>query len=132
MSLPSIPNITPKITIDREDAINLLLASVAMEEIGLSHILNAEGEKLQYFLKSKPKNLCDYLTINDSINQTLRTIVKSQIMLQLKVEDIMLLDKNNNEDCSNPCCCAESSSCCRCCSESSSESESKGESSDDC
>lgn len=49
MSLPNIPNITPKISLERCDTINLLLSSIALEEIGLSHILNAEGEKLQYF-----------------------------------------------------------------------------------
>ena len=93
MSLPNIPNITPSITIDREDAINMLLSSIAMEEMGLSHILNAEGEKLQLFLKNCPKHLEEFILMNDSVNQTLRTIVKSQIMLQLKLEDIILLDK---------------------------------------
>ncbi|UTW69086.1 hypothetical protein KHA80_18360 [Anaerobacillus sp. HL2] len=47
MSLPNIPNIKPDIDLDRDDVINLLIASIALEEIGLSHILNAEGEKLQ-------------------------------------------------------------------------------------
>ena len=45
MSLPSFPNIDPPI--QREDAVNQILSSIAMEELGLSHILNAEGEKLQ-------------------------------------------------------------------------------------
>ena len=35
MSLPNIPNITPSITIDREDAINMLLSSSEMEEMGV-------------------------------------------------------------------------------------------------
>ncbi|SFX00503.1 hypothetical protein SAMN04487866_101158 [Thermoactinomyces sp. DSM 45891] len=50
MSQASIPSITPNIAITREDSINLLLISIALEEIGLSNILNAEGEKLQYVL----------------------------------------------------------------------------------
>lgn len=93
MSLPTIPDISPNISLDRCDAINLLLSSIAMEEIGLSHILNAEGEKLQSFLKTCPDELHDYLKINDSINKTLRTVVKSQILLQFKLEDVISIDE---------------------------------------
>ncbi|MEM5611349.1 hypothetical protein AAHB63_16715 [Bacillus thuringiensis] len=53
MSLPNLPDITPDISLTRQEVINLLLSSIAMEEIGLSHILNAEGEKLQHFMKQK-------------------------------------------------------------------------------
>lgn len=45
MSQPNLPNITPNITLSRSSVINLLLASIAMEELGLAHIINAEGEK---------------------------------------------------------------------------------------
>lgn len=75
MSLPTIPNITPIINLDRCDTINLLLSSIAMEEIGLSNILNAEGEKLQSFLNTQPNTLNEYLEVNDSIIKMLRTVV---------------------------------------------------------
>ena len=52
MSLPSFPSISPPFT--REDVVNQILASIAMEELGLSHIINAEGEKLQYILGTLP------------------------------------------------------------------------------
>ena len=45
MSMPVLPTIE---NVGREDAINLILASIAEEELGLSHILNAEGEKIQF------------------------------------------------------------------------------------
>ena len=96
LSLPNIPNITPKISLNRCDTINLLLSSIALEEISLSHILNAEGEKLQLFLKTCPKRLNDFLDINDSVNKTLRTVVKSQILLELKLEDVVELDRKSN------------------------------------
>ncbi|MGR6008320.1 hypothetical protein ACT7CZ_05390 [Bacillus cereus] len=47
MSLPNIPDIEPHITLTREEVINLLLSSIAMEEIGLSHLINAEAEKIK-------------------------------------------------------------------------------------
>ena len=34
----------------REESINQIIATIALEEISLSHILNAEGEKIQYVL----------------------------------------------------------------------------------
>lgn len=93
MSMPNIPDINPKITLDRCKTIELLLSSIALEEIGLSHILNAEGEKLQLFLKAKPKCLMEFIQINDSVLKTLRTIVKSQMLLQFKLEDVIELDR---------------------------------------
>src|SRR5699024_10676040 len=104
MSMPNIPNITPEISLDRCEVINLLLSSIALEEIGLSHILNAEGEKLQYTLK-KGRTWKGYLLINDSVNTTLRTIVKSQMLLQFKLEDVVALsrDSNCNGTCEKDC-----------------------------
>ena len=47
MSLPSFPKVDPPI--ERENAVNQILSSIAMEELGLSHILNAEGESCNMF-----------------------------------------------------------------------------------
>lgn len=54
VSQPNLPNITPVVTLSRDDTINLLLSSIAMEELGMAHILNAEGEKIQYALGAIP------------------------------------------------------------------------------
>lgn len=99
------------ISLNRCDSINLLLSSIALEEISLSHILNAEGEKLQLFLKSCPKRLNDFLDINESVNKTLRTVVKSQILLELKLEDVVELDRKSHctDECCNECC----NKCCK-------------------
>lgn len=100
MSMPNIPNITPIIDLDRCEVINLLLSSIALEEIGLSHILNAEGEKLQAFLNLEPNCPNDFHKINQSVNKTLRSIIKSQMLLQFKLEDVIELDsKENNSKC---------------------------------
>lgn len=102
MSLPSIPDIDPKITLDRCDVINLLLSSIAMQEMGLSNLLTAEGEKLITFLQQCPCPFQDYLRINESINRTLRTVVNSQILLQFKLEDVITLNEQSNCD-PKPC-----------------------------
>ncbi|MED3080215.1 MULTISPECIES: hypothetical protein [Bacillus cereus group] len=100
MSLPNLPDITPDISLTREEVINLLLSSIAMEEIGLSHILNAEGEKLQHFMKQKKRSFCEYIAINHSVNDTLKTIVKSQLLLQLKLEEVNSIKSvENHEHC---------------------------------
>ena len=45
MSLPTFPATTG---LTRENAINQILSSIAIGELAISHILNAEGEKIQY------------------------------------------------------------------------------------
>ncbi|SFX69347.1 hypothetical protein SAMN04487866_11816 [Thermoactinomyces sp. DSM 45891] len=96
MSQANIPNITPTITIAREDVITLLLSSIALEELGLSHILNAEGEKLQYVLGTLPgvttpftPTLAELLAINDSVRQTIRALKKKEWILQMKLENVL-------------------------------------------
>ncbi|WP_257145461.1 hypothetical protein, partial [Bacillus cereus] len=106
MSLPNIPNITPVITVTSEEAKNLLLSSIAMEEIGLSHILNAEGEKIQCFLKTKDVDLNSALLLNKSVNNTLKTVLKSQLLLQLKLEDVISMGDDLTNSPPKKCTCS--------------------------
>ncbi|SKB05896.1 hypothetical protein SAMN04244570_0025 [Sporosarcina newyorkensis] len=124
MSMPNIPNITPNISLDRCETIELLLNSIALEEIALSHIMNAEAEKLQLFLAKHSRCLDDVWKMNNSINKTLRTIVKSQMLLQFKLEDVLELDCDSckpRRPCKpkpQQCChkCTPDSEChCNCC-----------------
>ena len=48
MSMPSFAADIPEIS--RESAINQNIAAIALEELALSHVINAEGEKIQYVL----------------------------------------------------------------------------------
>lgn len=98
MSYPNIPDVNPEITIDREQVINILLASIALEELGLSHIINAEGEKIQYVLGTldgieiqETVTIDDILEINNSVERTLRDVLKNQMLLQFKLEDIFII-----------------------------------------
>ena len=90
MSLPSFPVVEPPIR--REDAVNQILSSIAMEELGLSHILNAEGEKLQYILGTLPglsgpaATVTDVLAANESVRDVLETTMYNQLFLKAKME----------------------------------------------
>lgn len=90
MGMPNIPDIDPCINLSYYDTIKLLITSIALEELSLSHILNAEGDKLQLGLKMA-KNLNDLFSLNNHINKTLRNIVKNQLLLHMKLEDTMEL-----------------------------------------
>ncbi|EST53759.1 hypothetical protein T458_23645 [Brevibacillus panacihumi W25] len=92
MSLPNIPDITPRIDLKREEVIHLLLTSVAMDEISLSQILNAEGENMQRLLEQDHVSLEDMIQMNRSVERMLRTMVGKQILLQFKLDQIMELD----------------------------------------
>ncbi|WP_429747958.1 hypothetical protein [Bacillus salipaludis] len=50
MSNPNIPNIIPAISLSTAQTVQLLLASIALEELALAHLLNAEAEKIQFIL----------------------------------------------------------------------------------
>ena len=92
MSQPKFPS-PPDIS--RDDALNMLLTSIAMEELGLSHIINAEGEKLQYILGTlkcddgtKP-SLEQLLQVNNSITCLLDSVMQNQIFLKAKMEKVL-------------------------------------------
>ncbi|NMB44602.1 MAG: hypothetical protein GX995_10805 [Clostridiales bacterium] len=91
MSTPNIPNIKPEIDLSIHDTINLLLASIALEEISLSHIMNAEAEKIQEVIKFKCNSLEDLLEIDRSVESMLRTIIQKEFLLQTKFENVLKL-----------------------------------------
>lgn len=90
MSQANIPDISPYISVTRYDATNLLLASISMEELGLAHILNAEGEKIQFALgtlddATDPASLDDILRVNDSVKEMLELSMKKEFFLESKL-----------------------------------------------
>ena len=78
-------------TIGREEEINQLLSSIAMEELALSHILNAEGEKIQHVLGTltgqtvSDAPISDLLAIDDSVTTMLESVRATQTQLMEKM-----------------------------------------------
>ncbi|MGE5370999.1 MAG: hypothetical protein ACM3QZ_03315 [Solirubrobacterales bacterium] len=94
MSFPTIPQVTPSISINRSQVCNLLLASIAFEELGLAHIINAEAEKIQAVVGTGSvtvpnTSISGLLSINQAVNRTLQTVLKTQMLLQFKLEDLI-------------------------------------------
>jgi len=87
--MPKFPD--PDCILTREQAINAILTSIAMEETALSHIINAEGEKIQYALQNiNPKNFCHsdldkILEVNESVSGLLEQITDMQLILKNKM-----------------------------------------------
>ncbi len=91
MSLPQFPE-TSDLT--RQDVINQIISSIAAEELALSHIINVEGEKIQYALGTLDgapggSTIENVLDINESANNMLSTILENQILLNGKLSDAL-------------------------------------------
>ncbi|MEG1526455.1 MAG: hypothetical protein RSA96_02355 [Erysipelotrichaceae bacterium] len=68
----------------KEQAINDLFESIALQQTGISHILNAEGEKIQNQL-SRVSTIEDLLILNASIKSMVDSLTRLELMLQAKL-----------------------------------------------
>jgi len=100
MSMPEFPNLD---CLTFEQAINSILTSIAMEEAALSHILNAEGEKIQYVL-ANCACIDDVIRTNESVKDLVDSISDLQLTLKSKMRLALshLPKKENSENCT--CC----------------------------
>ncbi len=122
MSFPNIPNVTPLIEIDLCDAINLLLSSIAMEEISLSKLMDAEREKIEFVLSkcmSGNRSLDDVLKVNKSAEDMLKTMIKLQMLLQFKLDSVHELGpcttSTTTTTTASTTCTRTTTKCCRGC-----------------
>ena len=96
MSMPNIPDLNPDVSIDRDDALNVILSSIGMEELSMSHIVNAEAEKIQFALgtlegTAAPLSIEEIMEVNNSANKMLRDVIKNQMLIGMKMEDVVSL-----------------------------------------
>lgn len=96
MPFPNISNISTEIKINKDKSLNLLLAAIAFEQLGLSRIINAEVEKLQYILDIFENNhqqeiltVREIIQINTITRKIFRTVINNHILLQFKLEDVL-------------------------------------------
>ncbi|OEH93773.1 hypothetical protein [Bacillus solimangrovi] len=93
MGMPNFPyrfNELPDL--DKDQVLLFLLATVGQEELALAHIMNAEGEKIQAAVakfESGRLSVDELLAINDNVNDTLKTVVKKEMLLEFKVDKIL-------------------------------------------
>ena len=98
MSMPAFPESSA--ILNHDEAVNAVLTSIAMEETALSHIINAEGEKIQYAIEnakklesasgSKPgSDIRMILDVNDSVTAMLEQITDLQFILLNKLNRVI-------------------------------------------
>ena len=107
MPMPNIPDVKPEINVDREKSIDLLIASVAFEELGLANIVNAEAEKIQFVLgtlkescheSKEAPTLDELIEINKSVDEMLKKVIEKEILLDFILEDAIKLMKMKEEE----------------------------------
>ncbi|MEG1499630.1 MAG: isopeptide-forming domain-containing fimbrial protein, partial [Clostridia bacterium] len=69
-----------------EQAIADLIESVALEQAALSHIINAEGEKIQAMLKMPNVTSANLLAANKSVEKMIKSISMLEMLLLKKLE----------------------------------------------
>jgi hypothetical protein len=95
VSMPEIPSGENRPTIE-ETAIDLL-ESIALEEIALAHLINAEAEQLQAFVgkdlnfPSNPSN-SDILRFNVLLIRMMETLMFKELFLLRKLETAIQID----------------------------------------
>lgn len=89
-----------------QDTIIDLLESIALEEMALSHILNAEGEKLQEIVSLfSTKDIC-YLQMEEScktVGQILNSVIMKEWLLFQKLNVVIEMSPKINEELPAPC-----------------------------
>lgn len=80
-----MPQIEPT-HIDKCQAAAAIVQSIALQEAGLAHILNAEGEKIQKVLCISGCNVQQILETNASVQETISRITDLENVLIDKLE----------------------------------------------
>ncbi|MEG1596973.1 MAG: hypothetical protein RR359_01705 [Bacilli bacterium] len=72
-------------TITRGESVGDIIESIAMEESGISHILNAESEKLNKIISNPDVTAADLINANKSVKNTVDNIINLEMNLKNKL-----------------------------------------------
>ncbi|MCL2717809.1 MAG: hypothetical protein FWE14_03405 [Lachnospiraceae bacterium] len=92
MSMPSFAPVDPNLTLEK--SIEMILYSIALEEVAISHIINAEGEKIQYAIECLKTNkscrdLQKIIDVNKSAEKLIDKVNDSMIILKSKMNSVL-------------------------------------------
>lgn len=103
MGMPQIPENSNRPS--TEEMIIDLLESVALDHMALSHILNAEGERLQEMLNKyacDEINYCELASSCQCTNNLMNNMIMKEWLLLNRLRSILEI-KNNLQPCPPPC-----------------------------
>ncbi len=78
---------TSKNAVCLDQAIADVIESIALEEVGIANVINAEGCKIKKAIELAT-TVDELVTVNKSVKSTLDSIIKSQMLLNFKLEEI--------------------------------------------
>lgn len=79
-----MPVIKPS-NLTREESVQDLIESIAMEESSIAHILNAESEKLNSIISNPNVTPQQLISANKSVKGTVDSIIRLESILQAKL-----------------------------------------------
>lgn len=97
MGMPEIPDGKNRPNID--ETIIDLLESIALEEMSIAHILNAEGEKLQALVKRfscHELTFCELQTSCHSVNSMINSLIMKEWLLTSKLQTVLTIKPSHS------------------------------------
>lgn len=98
MGMPQIPDGKHRPNFD--ETIIDLLESIALEEMAMAHIMNAEGEKMQEIIKKFACREICFSQIQESFDEVrsmMNTIIMKEWMLANKMDSVIKLNNSRKD-----------------------------------
>lgn len=105
ISQANIPNIAPEIIVTKDQNIQLLLNSIAMNELAYSHLIDAEAEKIQAFVAYSKETACvytkDFIDMNQAVSYLLEDITMGQWLGLKRLDRTIALMNQSGGSCTD-------------------------------